>query len=146
MPETTDTAGKSRPSGARKGKAGKYLIRPENLAASNCRYGRKIQASNYQIRPENSASRNYRNGGKYQQRKIINVLEHIKQGRSGAVVEHLVHHLMVDGSCPPCAQLLFRYTAGKFRVAQKSQQKIQALMAKTFFVLCTKWVSGTRSG
>ncbi len=50
-PETTDTAKKSRPSGARKGKARKSRqvkqIRPENSAASNCSYGRKIPASNY---------------------------------------------------------------------------------------------------
>ncbi len=31
------------------------------------------------------------------------------------MVEHLARSLKVGGSRPPCAQLLFRYTAGKFR-------------------------------
>ncbi len=45
----------------------------------------------------------------------MNVLESFVQGCSGAVVEHLAHNLKVGGSRPACAQLLFRYTAGKFR-------------------------------
>jgi hypothetical protein len=28
------------------------------------------------------------------------------------LIEHLVSHLMVEGSCPACAQMFFRYTAG----------------------------------
>jgi hypothetical protein len=77
-PDTTDTARKSRPSGiwretfyiplpekVRLENPGKKLqIRPENSAASNCRYGRKIPASNYQIRPENFAASNCRYGRK----------------------------------------------------------------------------------
>ncbi len=110
----------------RKIPASNYLIQPENSAASNCRYGRKILASNYQIRPENSAYGNYRNGRKIPATwNIINVIAHHIQCYSGAVLKHLVHDLKVSGSRPPCAQILFRYTAGKFRWHRNLNKKFR---------------------
>jgi len=55
----------------------------------------------------------------------MNVLASYLQGCSGAVVEHLVHSLKVGGSRPPWAQLLFRYTAGKFRWRIKLNRKVR---------------------
>ncbi len=55
----------------------------------------------------------------------MNVLASYIQGCSGAVVDHLVHNLKVGSSRPPCAQLLFRYTAGKFRWRIKLNRKIR---------------------
>jgi hypothetical protein len=66
----------------------------------------------------------------------MNVLASYLQGCSGAVVEHLVHNLKVRSLRPPCAQLLFRYIP--IPMTHKTQQKIQAHMAKIFFALCTK--------
>jgi hypothetical protein len=74
----------------RKIPASNNLIWPENLAASNCRYGRKITASNYQIRPENLAFCNYRNGWKIPARNTMNVIANCTQGCRGAVVEYLL--------------------------------------------------------
>ncbi len=71
----------------RKIPASNYLIQPENLAASNCRYGRKIRASNYQIRPENLTSGYYRNGRKIPARNRMNVIASYIQGCSGAVAQ-----------------------------------------------------------
>ncbi len=110
----------------------KDLIRPENSAASNCSYGRKIPASNYQIRPENSASCNYRNGWKIPARNTRNVIAHCTQGCSGAVVEYLFPNLKVEGLCPPCAQILFRYTAGNFRWRRKLNRKFRPTCQKLF--------------
>ncbi len=61
----------------------------------------------------------------------MNVIANCAQGCSGAVVEYLLPYLKVEGSRPPCVQILLRCIAGKFR--QKTQQKIQAHMPKTFF-------------
>jgi hypothetical protein len=97
-------AGKSWPSGlwretfyiplpekVRPENSGNYLqIRPENPAASNCRYSRKILASNYQIWPENLAASNYRNGRKIPARSTMIAIASYTQGCSGAMVEYLV--------------------------------------------------------
>jgi hypothetical protein len=64
----------------------------------------------------------------------MNVIANCTQRCSGAVVEYLIPNLKVEGSRPPCAQILFRYTAGKIPVAQKTKQKIQAHMPKTFLL------------
>jgi hypothetical protein len=61
----------------------------------------------------------------------MNVIAIGTQGCSGAVVEYLLPNLKVVGSRPPCAQILFRR---KIPVAQKTQQKIQAHMPKTFLL------------
>jgi hypothetical protein len=105
--------------------ASNYQIRPENSAVSNCKYGRKIPASNYQIWPRNSASSNYRNGRKIQGRNRMNAITAYTQGCSGAMVEYLLHNLKVEGSRPACAQILFRYTAGKFRWRKKLNSKFR---------------------
>jgi hypothetical protein len=42
----------------------------------------------------------------------MNVIAVGTQGCSGAVVEYLLPNLKVEGSHPPSAQILFRYTAG----------------------------------
>ncbi len=137
---TTDTTDNSEYSAAsncrydQKILASNYLIRPENSAASNCRYGRKIPASNCQIRPENSASGNYRNGRKIPARNRINAITSYIQRCSGIVVEHLVHNLKVGGSRPPCAQILFRYTAGIFRWRRKLNRKFRPTCQKLFLL------------
>jgi hypothetical protein len=79
QPEITDTAGKSRPSGARKGKARKSrqvttsYDRKIWLPVTADTAG-KIPASNYQIRPENLAASNYRNGRKIPGRNTMNAI------------------------------------------------------------------------
>jgi hypothetical protein len=64
----------------------------------------------------------------------MNVLEYFIQGCSGAVVEHLVHNLKVGGLRLPCAQLLFRYTAGKFRWRIKVNKKFRPSWQKLFLL------------
>jgi hypothetical protein len=41
------------------------------------------------------------------------------------MVEYLPHKLKVEGSRPACAQILFRYTAGKFRWRRKLNRKFR---------------------
>jgi hypothetical protein len=62
----------------------------------------------------------------------MNVLESYIQGCSGAVVEHLALKLKVGGSRPPCGQILFRYTAGKFRWRIKLNRKFRPSWQKLF--------------
>jgi hypothetical protein len=123
----------------------KQQIRPENpgllvsggrLFTFPCRKrkGQKIRASNYQIRPENSAASNYRNGWKIPRRDTMNAITLYTQGCSGAMVEYLLHNLKVDGSRPACAQILFRYTAGKFRGRRKLNRKFRPT-CQNFFLL-----------
>ncbi len=64
----------------------------------------------------------------------MNVFESFIQGCSGALVEHLAHNLKVRGSRPPCAQLLFRYTAGKFWWRMKLNRKFRPLWQKLFLL------------
>ncbi len=64
----------------------------------------------------------------------MNVLASYKQGCSGAAVERLVHCLKVGGSRPPYAQLLFRYTAGKFRWRIKLNRKVRPTWQKLFLL------------
>ncbi len=64
----------------------------------------------------------------------MNVLESFIQGFSGAVVEHLARNLKVGGLRPPCAQLLFRYTAGKFRWRIKINRKFRPSWQKLFLL------------
>jgi hypothetical protein len=47
------------------------------------------------------------------------------QGGSVAMVEYLHHNLRVEGSRPACAQIFFRYTAGKFRWRRKLNIKFR---------------------
>ncbi len=120
---TTDTAGHS--------------------AASNCRYGRIIPASNYQIRPENSAASNYRNGWKIPRRNAMNAIA-LAQGGSGAMVEYLLPNLKVKGSPPPCTQILFRYTAGKFRWRRKLNRKFRPTCQTLFWLYV--WIESVALG
>ncbi len=48
------------------------------------------------------------------------------------MVEYLLPNLKVEGSRPPCAQILFRYTAGKFRWRRNSKEN-SGPHAKNFF-------------
>ena len=64
----------------------------------------------------------------------MNVLKFFIQGCSGAVVEHLAHNLKVGGLRPACAQLLFRYTAGKFRWRIKLNRKFRPSWQKLFLL------------
>jgi hypothetical protein len=47
------------------------------------------------------------------------------QGCSGAMGEYLLHNLKVEGLRPACAQMFFRYTAGKFRWRRKFNRKFR---------------------
>jgi hypothetical protein len=73
----------------------------------------------------------------------MNVLASFIQGCSGEVVEHLLHNLKVGGLRPPCAQLLFRYTAGKFRWRIKLNRKFRSTWQKKFllYVWHPVWVA-----
>ncbi len=62
------------------------------------------------------------------------IFETVIQGCSGAVVEHLAHNLKVGGSRPPCAQLLFHNTAGKFRWRIKLNRKFRPSWQKLFLL------------
>ncbi len=64
----------------------------------------------------------------------MNILELVIQGCSGAVVEHLAHNLKVGGSRPPCAQLFFRHTAGKFRWRIILNRKFRPSWQKPFLL------------
>jgi hypothetical protein len=64
----------------------------------------------------------------------MNVFGSIIQGCSGAVVEHLAHNLRVGGWRSACAQLLFRYTAGKFRWRIKLNRKFRPSWQKLFLL------------
>jgi hypothetical protein len=71
----------------------------------------------------------------------MNVIAISKQGCSGAVVEYLLPNLKVEGSRPPCAQILFRYTAGKFRWRRKLNRKFRPTCQKLF---CSMYESSLR--
>jgi hypothetical protein len=64
----------------------------------------------------------------------MNVLEFFIQGCSGAVVEHLAHNLKIRRFAPTLCSITFPLHRRKIPVAHKSQQKIQALMAKDFLL------------
>ncbi len=50
------------------------------------------------------------------------------------MVEHLLPNLKVEGSRPPCAQILFRYIAGKFRWRRKFNRKFRPTCQKLFLL------------
>jgi hypothetical protein len=50
------------------------------------------------------------------------------------MVEYLLPNLKVEGSCPPCAQILFRYIAGKFRWHRKLNRKFRPTRQKLFWL------------
>ncbi len=62
----------------------------------------------------------------------MNVIANCTQGCSGAVVKYLLPNLKVEGTRPPCAQILFRYTAGKFRRCRKLNRKFRPTCQKLF--------------
>jgi hypothetical protein len=64
----------------------------------------------------------------------MNVIALGTQVCSGAVVEYLLFNLKVEGSRPPCAQILFRYTAGKFRWRRKLNRKFRPTCQKLFLL------------
>ncbi len=78
----------------------------------------------------------------------MNVIAIGTQGFSGAVVEYLLPNLKVEGSRPPCAQILFRYTAGKFRWRRKLNRKFRPTYQKLFLLYtpCTNLVYDIQSG
>jgi hypothetical protein len=56
------------------------------------------------------------------------------QGGSVAMVEYLLPNLKVEVLAQPCAQILFHYTAGKFRWRRKLNRKFRPTWQK-FFLL-----------
>jgi hypothetical protein len=56
------------------------------------------------------------------------------QRGSGAMVEYLLPDMKVEGSRPPCAQTLFRYTAGKFWWRRKRNRKFRPTCQKLFLL------------
>ncbi len=97
------------------------------------------------VRPENSAASNYRNGRKIPGRNIMSAIALYTQGCSGTMVEYLVHNLKVEGPRPACAQIFFRYTAGKFRWCRKLNRKFRPT-CQNFFFLYVRIELGTQSG
>jgi hypothetical protein len=63
----------------------------------------------------------------------MNAITSYSQGCSGAMVEYLLHNLKVEGLRPACAQIYFPLHRRKISLALKTQQKIQAQMAKKVF-------------
>jgi hypothetical protein len=122
-PKTTDSAGKSRPSGpwretfyipmpeklSPENPSKQLQIPPENPAASYSRNSRKIPASNYRYGRKIPASKN-RYGRKILMPVtkemvfvclIIGATENSGKGCSGAVEEYLICKLKVEGSKTP---------------------------------------------
>ncbi len=64
----------------------------------------------------------------------MNVIAIYTKGCSGAVVEYLLPNLKVEGSRPPCAQILFRYTPGKFWWRRKLNRKFRPTCQKLFLL------------
>ena len=64
----------------------------------------------------------------------MNVIAIGTLGCSGEVVEYLLPNLKVEGLRPPCAQILFRYTAGKFRWRRKVNRKLRPSWQKLFLL------------
>ncbi len=64
----------------------------------------------------------------------MNAVEQFTQGCSGAVVAYLPLNLMIEGSRPACAQIFFRYTAGKFRWRTKLNRKFRPTCQKLFLL------------
>ena len=64
----------------------------------------------------------------------MNVIDICTQGCSGAVVVNLFPILKVEGSRPPCAQILFHYTAGKFRWSSKLNRNFRPTCLKHFLL------------
>jgi hypothetical protein len=62
----------------------------------------------------------------------MNVIAIGTQGCNGAVVEYLLPNLKVEGS--PCAQILFRYNAGKFWWHRKLNRKFRSTCQKLFLL------------
>jgi hypothetical protein len=50
------------------------------------------------------------------------------------MVEYLLPNLKVEGSHLPCAQILFRYTARKFRWRRKLNRKFRPTCQKLFLL------------
>ncbi len=64
----------------------------------------------------------------------MNAIAFETQGGSGAMVEYLLPNLKVEGSRPLCAQILFRYTAGKFQWHRKLNRKFRPTRQKLFLL------------
>jgi hypothetical protein len=64
------------------------------------------------------------------------------------MVEYLLPNLKVEGSRPPCAQLLFGYTAGKFQWLRILNRKFRPTCQKLFllYVRNESAVPGVGSG
>jgi hypothetical protein len=64
------------------------------------------------------------------------------------MVEYLLPNLKVEGLRQPCAQILFRYTAGKFRWRRKLNRKFRPTCQKLFllYVRNESAASGLGSG
>ncbi len=55
----------------------------------------------------------------------MNAMALFTQGCSVAMVEYLLHYLKVGGLHLACAQIFFRYTAGKFQWSRKLNRKFR---------------------
>jgi hypothetical protein len=53
------------------------------------------------------------------------------------MVAYLPHNLKIEGSCPACAQIFFRYTAGKFQWRRKVNRKFRPT-CNNYFLLCVR--------
>ena len=63
----------------------------------------------------------------------MNVIANCTQWCSGAVLEYLLPNLKVEGLRPPCAQILFRYTATENSGGAENSTGNSGPHAKNFF-------------
>jgi hypothetical protein len=64
----------------------------------------------------------------------MNVIALFTQGCSGTMVAYLSHNLKIESWRPACAQLFFRYTAGKFRRRRKLNRIFRPTFHKLFLL------------
>ncbi len=62
------------------------------------------------------------------------------------MVEYLLPNLKVEGSHPPCAQILFRYTARKFGWRRKLNRKFRPTCQKLFLLYAQNESAATGLG
>jgi hypothetical protein len=136
LPVTADTAGKSRQVTTWYGRKIRLPVTADTAGKSRqvtTRYGRKIRLP---VTTETA--------GKSPQETdwVFSIMYTRLPWRSGRT---LGSYSEGRKFAPPLCSNIFPLHRRKIPVAQKIQHKIQAPMLKTFFALCTKWVSGTRS-
>ncbi len=123
LPVTADTAGKSRQVSTWYDRKIWLPVTADTAGKSRqvtTRYGRKIWLP---VTTEKAGKSQL--GTQWMSELIVH---------KGAVVEYLLPNLKVEGSHPACAQILFRYTAGKFQWRSKLNRKFRPTCQKLFLL------------